>query len=96
MKPPGGAEEKREKILETMETLAGKIILFNPYFPSPCLKDMSHCPEDFQKTNDEIEMQKLYTRAQEDPDFADDEFSSDLRERCVFSLSIFPSLRVLD
>jgi len=85
------AEEKREEILETIQTLAGKIILFNPYFPSPCLKDTSYCSEDFQKTSEELELQDLYRKAQEDPDFADDDFSSDLRKRCVFSPLLSPS-----
>jgi len=78
-------EEKRGEILEAVKVLAAKMIVFNPHVPAPCLKNSTFCPEVFQNTNEEVEIQKLYKRAQEDPDFANDEFSSDLTES-FFSL----------
>merc|ERR1712072_317297 len=65
------ALEKEEEIIAALEVLAGKIIVYNPYFPSPCLANSSFCPEAFDDTEEGNELQDLFERAQAGDDSID-------------------------
>merc|ERR1711977_392121 len=56
------AMEKQDELIENLKSLAGKIVLFNPYFPEPCLRNTTECP-DLGGSKEATELQELFVRA---------------------------------
>ena len=57
------AMERREEVLDALRTVAAKVILFDDFFPAPCLRDDSYCPSDFQNNSKGVQLQGLYREA---------------------------------
>jgi hypothetical protein len=64
------AIERSEELIDAMQILAGQVMLFNPFFPSVCLKgslaEKKDCPENFQNTTASQEFAAFYQQRIED------------------------------
>merc|ERR1711977_86272 len=67
------AMEKQDELIKNLKSLAGKIVLFNPYFPEPCLRNTTECP-DLGSSKEATELQELFVRAADGDESVGDAF----------------------